>query len=125
LVLPPPSTAQPIETVALVTASRQELGSGQTVASLDDDARTQNRHIRNDTRDASRRILGGSLGPICRENCVVSDRAYARDMVRRGSTVRSVRRLCKGAAHRRRVAVPLMNGRADGSGDDSAGRAIC
>jgi hypothetical protein len=30
-------------------------------------ARTQNGHIRNDTRDASRRILGASIGTILQE----------------------------------------------------------
>jgi len=45
------------------------------VASVDSSARTQNGHIRNDTPDASRRILGGSVGPICRENRVARDRA--------------------------------------------------
>jgi hypothetical protein len=36
------------------------------VVKPDDSARTQNGHIRNDTRDASRRILDVSFGPICR-----------------------------------------------------------
>ena len=54
------------------------------VAKIDDAARTQNGHIRNDTRDVSRRISGVPTRPICRRNCVANDRA----MVRRGSTVR-------------------------------------
>ena len=41
-------------------------------------ARTQNGHIRNDTRDVSRRISGARSGPICRRNCVASDRACTR-----------------------------------------------
>ena len=41
-------------------------------------SRTQNGHIRNDTRDVLRRILEGSLRPICRQNCVASDRACTR-----------------------------------------------
>jgi hypothetical protein len=40
--------------------------------------RTQNGHIRNDTRDASRRIREASLGPICRKNCAASDRTCTR-----------------------------------------------
>src|SRR5919106_1493716 len=40
--------------------------------------RTQNGHIRNDTRDASRRISSPSNSPICRRNCVASDRACTR-----------------------------------------------
>jgi hypothetical protein len=40
--------------------------------------RTQNGHIRNDTRDASRRIPDAWIGPICRRNCVADDRACTR-----------------------------------------------
>jgi hypothetical protein len=41
-------------------------------------ARTQNGHIRNDMRDASRRISIAYINPICRRNCVVDDRACTR-----------------------------------------------
>src|ERR687891_545797 len=40
--------------------------------------RTQNVHIRNDTRDASRRISSPINSPICRRNCVATDRACTR-----------------------------------------------
>jgi hypothetical protein len=39
---------------------------------------TQNGHIRNDTRDVSRRILNASFEPICRKNYVADDRACTR-----------------------------------------------
>ena len=60
---------------------------------LGTNARTQNGHIRNDTRDVSRRIIEASLGPICRETVsrvIAHVRAYRPEtsMVRRGSTVR-------------------------------------
>jgi hypothetical protein len=42
------------------------------------DARTQNGHIRNDTRDASRRTCRAWDTAICRTNCVASDRACTR-----------------------------------------------
>jgi hypothetical protein len=45
---------------------------------MGDDPRTQNGHIRNDTRDASRRIVGASCSAICRRNCVADDRACTR-----------------------------------------------
>jgi hypothetical protein len=44
----------------------------------DNKARTHNGHIRNDTRDVLRRIPDSSNGPICRRNCVASDRACPR-----------------------------------------------
>src|SRR4030095_3551497 len=44
----------------------------------DNNARTQNGHIRNDTRDVSRRIFTACNSPICRRNCVASDRACTR-----------------------------------------------
>ena len=52
-----------------------------------------NGHIRNNTRDASRRIFEASLRPICRQNCAASDRACTRVTPRNlhgkeGSTVR-------------------------------------
>ena len=56
----------------------QPLRIGGYVVLFHNIPRTQNGHIRNDTRDVSRRILGGSVGPICRENCVASDRACTR-----------------------------------------------
>jgi hypothetical protein len=40
------------------------------VVSLSNTARTQNGHIRNDTRDVSRRMADVQTGPICRRNCV-------------------------------------------------------
>ena len=48
------------------------------VVALGTRARTQNGHIRNDTRDASRRIPEASLAPICRRNCIADDRACTR-----------------------------------------------
>jgi hypothetical protein len=45
------------------------------VVKPDDGARTQNGHIRNDTRGASRRIVDASLGAICRRKCATDDRA--------------------------------------------------
>jgi hypothetical protein len=47
-----------------------------------DGRRTQNGHIRNDTRDASRRILCGSTGAICRRNRVADHRACTRVTLR-------------------------------------------
>ena len=51
---------------------------GWSVAGLVNNARTQNGHIRNDTRDVSRRISSPSNSGICRRNCVGSDRACTR-----------------------------------------------
>jgi hypothetical protein len=48
------------------------------VVKSDDGVRTQNGHIRNDTRDASQRILDVSFDPICRKNCAASDRECTR-----------------------------------------------
>ena len=48
------------------------------VVSASNHARTQNGHIRNDTRDHSRRIVGASFSPICRRNCAAHDRACTR-----------------------------------------------
>ena len=48
------------------------------VARTDDATRTQNGHIRNDTRDIPRRISSVPTRPICRRNCVASDRACTR-----------------------------------------------
>jgi hypothetical protein len=61
-----------------------------TVVACGNRARTQNGHIRNDTRDVSRRICTACNGPICRRKCVASDRACTgvTPMVRRGSRVR-------------------------------------
>jgi hypothetical protein len=58
------------------------LGSAETVASLDDDARTQNGHVRNDTRDVSRRIIETLFIPICRRNRVADDLACTRVTLR-------------------------------------------
>jgi hypothetical protein len=59
--------------------SRRRSGSGEVcercVAKIDDGARTQDGHIRNDTRDVSRRIWTACNSPICRRKRVVSDRA--------------------------------------------------
>jgi hypothetical protein len=52
------------------------------VVSVGSRTRTQNGHIRNDTRDASRRIFRGRIRPICRENYVASDRACTRVTLR-------------------------------------------
>ena len=49
--------------------------ASDSVVCQDITARTQNGHIRNDTRVASRRIRGALIRPICRKNCVASDRA--------------------------------------------------
>jgi hypothetical protein len=49
-----------------------------TVVEHVNSARTQNGHIRNDTRDVSRHIRGARLRPICRRNCVASDRECTR-----------------------------------------------
>jgi hypothetical protein len=53
-------------------------GRGHAVVQTDDSPRTQNGHIRNDTRDVSRRIPDAWIGAICRRNCVASDRACTR-----------------------------------------------
>jgi hypothetical protein len=49
-----------------------------TVVSSDSRPRTQNGHIRNDTRDVSRRIAGPLERPICRRNDAADDRACPR-----------------------------------------------
>ena len=56
---------------------RAQTARGPVVESANS-ARTQNGHIRNDTRDVSRRISGVAFRPICRKNCVASDRACTR-----------------------------------------------
>src|SRR5437667_12601078 len=53
-----------------------------SVVGTDNKPRTQNGHIRNDTRDVSRRISGPSNGAICRRMCVASDRACTRVTLR-------------------------------------------
>src|SRR6266545_6941050 len=45
---------------------------------MDDSTRTQNGHIRNDTRDVSRRIVRRRIRLICRKNYVASDRTCTR-----------------------------------------------
>src|SRR6266508_3617577 len=45
---------------------------------MDIQSRTQNGHIRNDTRVVSRRIFTACNRPICRRKCVASDRACTR-----------------------------------------------
>jgi hypothetical protein len=52
------------------------------VASLGIRARTQNGHIRNDTRVVSRRISTACNSRICRKKRVASDRACTRVMPR-------------------------------------------
>jgi hypothetical protein len=49
-----------------------------SVVRTDNKPRTQNGHIRNDTRDVLRRISGPSNGAICRRMCVARDRACTR-----------------------------------------------
>jgi hypothetical protein len=51
---------------------------GLAVVGTVNGARTQNGHIRNDTRDALRRILSVSKLAIYRRKCVASDRACTR-----------------------------------------------
>src|SRR6266540_3674814 len=46
---------------------------GRTVVGVVNSSRTQNGHIRNDTRDLSRHIEHSANGPICRRNCVTND----------------------------------------------------
>jgi hypothetical protein len=48
------------------------------VVGLVNGARTQNGHIRNDTRDVPRRNRRPGKAPICSKNCVASDRACTR-----------------------------------------------
>src|SRR6266498_2482441 len=52
--------------------------SSFSVVRTDNKPRTQNGHIRNDTRDVLRRISGPSNGAICRRMCVARDRACTR-----------------------------------------------
>jgi len=56
-------------------------GTRKRVASTEISARTQNGHIRNNTRDASRRILVVWIGAICRKNCVADDRDAGKEGV--------------------------------------------
>jgi hypothetical protein len=53
-------------------------GSRCGVVSTGTRPRTQNGHIRNDTRDASRRMVRSRIRSICRKNCVASERACTR-----------------------------------------------
>ena len=55
-----------------------QLTAAFSVALSDDETRTQNGHIRNDTRDISRRITAWPDGPICRRKRVASDRGCTR-----------------------------------------------
>jgi len=50
----------------------------RSVVGLVNGSRTQNGHIRNDTRDVSRRIATACNSQICRRKCVASDRACTR-----------------------------------------------
>jgi hypothetical protein len=50
----------------------------EDVVGLVNSSRTQNGHIRNDTRDVSRRISSVRTRPICSRNCVADDRACTR-----------------------------------------------
>jgi hypothetical protein len=51
------------------------------VVSIVNASRTQNGHIRNATRDVSRRSPNPSSGPICSRNCAADDRACTRVML--------------------------------------------
>ena len=61
------------------TPDREATQQCGCVVALGTRARTQNGHIRNDTRDHSRRIVGASFSPICRRNRVADDRTCTRD----------------------------------------------
>ena len=54
-------------------------GRADSVGYFVNSSRTQNGHIRNDTRDVSRRISTDRNGPICRRRCVASDRACGKE----------------------------------------------
>jgi hypothetical protein len=69
-------------TVARYAASLSSGRSATDVAHLSNMRRTRNGHIRNDTRDVSRRISGPSNGAICRRMCVACDRACTRVTLR-------------------------------------------
>jgi hypothetical protein len=76
-----------------------------SVVRTDNKPRTQNGHIRNDTRDVLRRISGPSNGAICRRMCVARDRACTRMTLqnlhgKEGRRFESVRGLCKSPARR-------------------------
>jgi hypothetical protein len=67
-----------------VAPARVEYING-CVTRSDNYSRTQNGHIRNDTRDASRRISTACNSPICRKNCAASDRAcLVRNAMKKG-----------------------------------------
>ena len=95
----------PCQAVAL---QRPQASLRRSVAFFGNSTRTQNGHIRNDTRDVSRRISSLCNRPICRRKCVASDRACTRVTLRNlhgkeGSTVRVRQR----ALQKRRKAVPF------------------
>jgi hypothetical protein len=56
--------------------------ASRAIVKSDDGARTQNGHIRNDTRDASRRISATCNNPICRRIRVAGARACTRVTLR-------------------------------------------
>src|SRR6266545_714750 len=72
-----PRKAAPHSLRACATSSSSGRSSDD-VAQPSNIRRTQNGHIRNDTRDASRRTSSARTGRICRRNCVASDRACTR-----------------------------------------------
>jgi hypothetical protein len=68
----PPCRSQPPSSYPRPSARRVD------VARASNEPRTQNGHIRNDTRDASRRLAVGGTRAICRRKCVARDRACTR-----------------------------------------------
>ena len=66
------------QTVRVVVRFKRRGGAPEDVASREIRARTQNGHIRNDTRDVSRRMSSVSNDRICRRNRVADDRACTR-----------------------------------------------
>ena len=62
----------------VVVRFKRRGGAPEDVASREIRARTQNGHIRNDTRDVSRRMSSVSNDRICRRNRVADDRACTR-----------------------------------------------
>ena len=83
------------------TPDREATQQCGCVVALGTRARTQNGHIRNDTRDVPRRISSACNSAIRRKKYVASDRACARVMLQNfhgkegGRRFESVRGLCK------------------------------
>jgi len=83
-VTPAPRVA-PDEEVGVQPRRRRRLRRTRpalSVVTWSNSPRTQNGHIRNDTRDASRRTASVGIQPICRRNRVASDRACTRGTFR-------------------------------------------